>query len=553
MRSLVILRGSPGAGKSTWIEKMGLKNYTLCADDIRMLVESPILTENGYRISQKNDNYVWSLLFELLEKRMSCGEFVIVDATHSRSSDFSRYNSLCEKYRYRRYYVDFSDVDINVCKERNKMRPEYKQVPDNVIDKMYSRLKTQGKTSGWVKVDREHFWEEIGTKIFDFNDYKKIHIFGDIHGCYSALKEYLILQDNDNVILNYDTELEKTINDNEMYIFCGDYLDRGLENKQVLELLIKLSKLPNVLFLEGNHELWLKMYANDEEESIRSRIFLNKTKYEIEDIDKADIRTLCRKLGQLAYFKYDNKVYFITHGGLNYIPEELQLIATDQFIHGVGDYNLDIDTYFANSNNNVIQIHGHRNMFDVDNVDVMTLLSNSKVRWIVNDFGNMVMRRTKHALLEIGKEVIVLEDCFKTRKRNTDYSDSVDEPFSEMFYYYRDEEFSGFSDYTALSSEFIDGGMLPYAIAIHLTYERAEDQIYIHHFVSDTNYDQSNVRLKFAEAARKIEPFFRDIARTSAVSELIDRADASDGYPGLGYLKKLSVKNHLELVSRIMR
>lgn len=194
-----------------------------------------------------------------------------------------------------------------------------------------------------------------------------------------------------------------------------------------------------------------------------------------------------------------------------------------------------------------------RKCVDVDNVDVMTLLSNSKVRWIVNDFGNMVMRRTKHALLEIGKDVIILEDCFKTRKRNTDYSDSVDEPFSEMFYYYRDEEFSGFSDYTALSSEFIDGGMLPYAIAIHLTYERAKDQIYIHHFVSDTNYDQSNVRLKFAEAARKIEPFFRDKARTSAVSELIDRADASDGYPGLGYLKKLSVKNHLELVSRIMR
>ena len=102
MRSLVILRGSPGAGKSTWINEMGLKNYTLCADDIRMLVESPILTENGCRISQKNDNYVWSLLCELLEKRMSRGEFVIVDATHSRSSDFSRYNSLCEKYRYRR-------------------------------------------------------------------------------------------------------------------------------------------------------------------------------------------------------------------------------------------------------------------------------------------------------------------------------------------------------------------------------------------------------------------------------------------------------------------
>ena len=211
-----------------------------------------------------------------------------------------------------------------------------------------------------------------------------------------------------------------------------------------------------------------------------------------------------------------------------------------------------LDTQIAESGyDNVMLIF--RKCVDVDNEDVMALLSNSKVRWIVNDFGGIVMRRTKHALLGTGKEVIVLEDCFKAKKRNTDYSDSVDEPFSEMFYYYRDDEFSGFSDYTALSSDFIDGGMLPYAIAIHLTYERGKDQMYIHHFVSDTNYDQSNVRLKFTEAARKIEPFFRDKPKTLAVNELIDRAEAYDGYPGLGYLKKLSVKNHLELVSRIMR
>ena len=99
MRSLVILRGSPASGKSTWIKKMNLQNYTLSADNIRLLVESPIIApEYNYRIiSQKNDNYVWQLLFELLEKRMSRGEFVVIDATHSKSSDFSRYNKLCEK------------------------------------------------------------------------------------------------------------------------------------------------------------------------------------------------------------------------------------------------------------------------------------------------------------------------------------------------------------------------------------------------------------------------------------------------------------------------
>ena len=93
MRSLVILRGSPGSGKSTWVKKMGLENYTLSADTIRLLVESPILVaDQTHRVvSQRNDNYVWQLLFELLEKRMERGEFVIIDATHSKSRDFSKY------------------------------------------------------------------------------------------------------------------------------------------------------------------------------------------------------------------------------------------------------------------------------------------------------------------------------------------------------------------------------------------------------------------------------------------------------------------------------
>ena len=50
------------------------------------------------------------------------------------------------------------------------------------------------------------------------------------------------------------------------------------------------------------------------------------------------------------------------------------------------------------------------------------------------------------------------------------------------------------------------------------------------------------------EAAKKVAPFYEDKNQTEAVKEIIQKADASDGYPGLGYLKKLSVKNHLELI-----
>ena len=45
-----------------------------------------------------------------------------------------------------------------------------------------------------------------------------------------------------------------------------------------------------------------------------------------------------------------------------------------------------------------------------------------------------------------------------------------------------------------MGKDFQDGGMLPYAIAIHLTYLKSSEEIYVHHFVSDSNYDQSNIK-----------------------------------------------------------
>lgn len=357
MRSLIILRGSPASGKSTWVKNNNLSEYCLCADDIRLLVQSPIISAKyDHRvISQKNDNYVWRLLFELLEQRMKKGEFVVIDATHSRSSDFSRYNKLCEKYRYRKYYVSFADVPIEECKRRNAERESYKRVPENVIEKMYARLKTQGKTSGWVEVSKDNFWNEVGTKLYDMDIYNKIHVFGDIHGCYEPIKEYF----------------EKyPYNEEDFYIFTGDYIDRGLQNKETLEFLMEFAKNKNTLFLEGNHEKWLNYYSLDEMENVKSQMFLKKTIPQILDLSKSDLRSFYRKLGQIAYFKFGIKKYFISHGGVNYKPQEPQLVATDQYINGVGDYNVNIDELFAENEEycDLIQIHAHRNTYEIENV-----------------------------------------------------------------------------------------------------------------------------------------------------------------------------------------
>ncbi len=56
MRTLLLLRGAPGAGKSTWIEQNNLQNYTLEADKFRQLTSNPILgTDGQLQITQAND------------------------------------------------------------------------------------------------------------------------------------------------------------------------------------------------------------------------------------------------------------------------------------------------------------------------------------------------------------------------------------------------------------------------------------------------------------------------------------------------------------------
>lgn len=194
-----------------------------------------------------------------------------------------------------------------------------------------------------------------------------------------------------------------------------------------------------------------------------------------------------------------------------------------------------------------------RSCMDIDNQTVNTLVDNPKVGYIVNAFGTTISRRLKKRLKETNKKIIRLDDCFKSKNRNADYANNDDEFFSEEPFYYKTEEnLDGFADYTTLPSEYIEGGMLPYALAIHLSYKKNEDQIYVHHFVSDSNMTNNDIRGKFREAACKVEPFFREKEKTNAVKEIITKSEDSDGYPGLGYLKKLSISNHLELMFGII-
>lgn len=184
---------------------------------------------------------------------------------------------------------------------------------------------------------------------------------------------------------------------------------------------------------------------------------------------------------------------------------------------------------------------------DLDDEKIAGLVENSAVKYIV------AMNLTQRppfiaALKQAGKEIITLEDCFPEKTPNNAYRDNEDEFFSDTFTYYKSLfGMFGFSDFTALARNFREGGVLPQVVAIHMTYRKSAKAINVHHFLSDSRNGANNIREEFREANEKIPQFYEGKALTLAVRQLVEL-----NYPGLGSIKKYSIKNHLELISRIL-
>ena len=355
MRTLLLLRGVQGSGKSTYIEKNELQPYTLCADDFRTLVCNPILNMEGdFHISQENDKLAWGMLLQALEERMKRGDFTIIDATHSTQKMVKNYKALAEMYKYTIFVKEF-DVSLETCLERNSSRERYKFVPEDIIRKYHSLITQTSLSKGILKINdiseiNNFYIDEISDK------YKRVIVIGDLHSCNTALTELL--------------EKEKFDKDT-LYIFLGDYLDRGLEHKETFNKMLHLSKQSNVILLEGNHEKSLAIWCQDRNERLSKKfinetlkpLIENKTEEEIEEF-KSVCRQFYKKLRQAYAFNFNGINYLCTHAGLPAVPN-LAYISTEAMIKGVGGYDDNIsgiyeENYKIGKCQNFTQIFGHR-------------------------------------------------------------------------------------------------------------------------------------------------------------------------------------------------
>lgn len=188
-------------------------------------------------------------------------------------------------------------------------------------------------------------------KCFDFSEYKKVYCIGDVRGCNIVLQEYFSSAGG--------------VREDEMYIFLGNYTDRGIQNAVTIQFLLSIKDRKNVPLLEGKSDRTLWLWANDV--TIRNQEFVSTTQKELEQakIEKKDIRQLYRKFAQCAYFRFGDREYLVTHAGLSTIPGNLTLIATDQMLKGIGKANQVkevADTFAATTAEKCCQIHAGRNV-----------------------------------------------------------------------------------------------------------------------------------------------------------------------------------------------
>ena len=153
-----------------------------------------------------------------------------------------------------------------------------------------------------------------------------------------------------------------------------------------------------------------------------------------------------------------------------------------------------------------------------------------------------------------GEQAISLTDSLTFVPHVEDYAKIEDEFFQSANWFKQNDNYQGFGDYSMVGSYYFDKGMPSRAIALHVIYATSDGSLRIHHFVSDSNEKMSGQKDKFFEAINKLAAWAPDNIRglndTPAIRELIEYANQSK-FPGLGMVKKLSIRHQLQLMHRI--
>lgn len=136
MSKLIICRGLPASGKSTWAKQWVLEDpehrIRVNQDDIRLML--------GKYWVPSREKLVQEIQFDAILEALSRGFDVVIDNTNLNKKVLDGFDRLIKTFKdYEIEYKDFFDTPLSVCIERDKNREL--QVTEKVIRGFYNNYK----------------------------------------------------------------------------------------------------------------------------------------------------------------------------------------------------------------------------------------------------------------------------------------------------------------------------------------------------------------------------------------------------------------------------
>lgn len=136
MSKLIICRGLPASGKSTWAKQWVLEDpehrVRINQDDIRLML--------GKYWVPSREKLVQEIQFDAIVEALSREFDVVIDNTNLNKKVLDGFDRLIKTFEnYEIEYKDFFDTPLSVCIERDKNRDL--QVTEKVIRSFYNNYK----------------------------------------------------------------------------------------------------------------------------------------------------------------------------------------------------------------------------------------------------------------------------------------------------------------------------------------------------------------------------------------------------------------------------
>jgi len=182
MRTVMILRGLPGCGKSTFARELLRKESKrwkrVNRDDLRNMMDDGTFNHD-------REEFVRSVQDHLILQALRDGYDVIVDNTHLVPQTLKKLHRLLASVGDIKAIEKCFNVSIEECKKRNALRDGKAKVPDNVIEGM---AKGSGINRGRVLEDRECYYPpREGQGVYEADASLPPAIICDLDGTLSLL------------------------------------------------------------------------------------------------------------------------------------------------------------------------------------------------------------------------------------------------------------------------------------------------------------------------------------------------------------------------------